>query len=83
MLSHTIDQRGRLVTVNVNTDMGIITLMSVYGPNKDEPQFFKQMIDRDHEQKLIIGGDFNIVSDENLDALDKITSANKRAGKML
>jgi hypothetical protein len=51
-----------------------MTLISVYGPNEDEPIFFTmsktKMEQFDNNNLTILGGDFNAVQDYSLDTLN-------------
>ena len=57
-----------LIHCKINTDSYVIG--SIYGPNKDEPQFYRQVddvlenVDCDH---IVIGGDFNFIMDAEKD----------------
>jgi len=49
------------------------TLVNVYGPNTDDPQFFSQMFCKLNDfsvNNAIIGGDFNAVLNNSLDKLN-------------
>ena len=47
-----------------------LTLVNLYGPNVDNPEFFKEIIkilDKMPNLYRIIGGDFNLVLDNKMD----------------
>lgn len=47
-----------------------VTLLNIYGPNNDDPEFFKKVLNLIPDvssTNLIIGGDFNLVLDTYLD----------------
>lgn len=64
------DPNGRYLIVDVETNGVSMTLVTLYGPNADEPAFFENVHARldDHQiGDLIVGGDFNLGLDRNLD----------------
>ena len=68
--SSTIDRDGRFVIVTGEIHSPPMTLVNIYGPNFDNPQFFKKVFSLIPElslTNLIIGGDFNCVIDPYLD----------------
>ena len=61
---------GNWVMVHLKTMNKEFLLVSVYGPNKDDPNFYNDLENRIKETKLenvIIGGDWNLVMDPHLD----------------
>ena len=68
--NNEIDKDGRYIILEVQLKGTSITLCSVYAPNTDSPDFFTDLlkhIDKMDYPDVIIGGDFNLVLDENLD----------------
>ena len=68
------DQEGRYLKISCNIQGTQFKVINLYAPNTEGARlnFFKSMkkkLDRDNDlyQKLIIGGDFNIVRDINMD----------------
>ena len=64
------DTHGRILKANVTLHGRVISVMSVYSPNRphDRENFFSQFETYfDHTEAPIIGGDFNMVTDWNLD----------------
>ena len=59
------DTEGRIISVKVQIEDLIVRLINLYAPNNDEPQFFQKLdsLIQDDGDKLIIGGDFNLVLD--------------------
>lgn len=74
------DEEGRYVIVVGEVFSVPLTLVNVYGPNCDNPEFFKKVFDlipSISDTNLIIGGDFNCVLDPYLDkSSTKIVSSN-------
>ena len=64
------DPQGNFIIVNLKTMEQDLTLINIYGPNRDSPEFFMKI-----EQKIIDlnltnivwGGDWNLVLNPNLD----------------
>ena len=62
------------------------TLVAIYGPNNDSPDFFDNLqeeIDLFGNENVIIGGDFNVVQNYDLDTYKYKTKNNTRAQKRL
>ena len=50
----------------MKTDNKILTLVNIYAPNNDNPTFFQNLLDHllSFEcEEIIMGGDFNLVTD--------------------
>ncbi len=64
------DTQGRLLCVDLEISDVRFTLAGLYAPNDDDPEFFKDCIEKiehfDNKSK-IIAGDFNLVMDLDLD----------------
>lgn len=69
-LSTIVDRDGRYVILVGEIHSTPITLLNIYGPNNDDPEFFRKVLNLIPDissTKLIIGGDFNFVLDTYLD----------------
>ena len=69
----TIDKTGRYIILDITINKERLTLINVYGPNTDDPTFFKLIktkIEDSGQNGIIIGGDFNVVQDYTLDTLN-------------
>lgn len=69
-LSTIADKDGRYVMVVGEFHSTPVTLLNIYGPNNDDPEFFKKVLNLIPDvssTNLIIGGDFNLVLDTYLD----------------
>lgn len=72
MTSVISDPGGRYVMVTGSINSFPITCLNVYGPNVDDPNFFRKIFDLLPDlstTNLIIGGDFNCYLDPYLDRL--------------
>ena len=70
LLKKYSDPEGRFIIADIKTSDKIITLANVHAPNKDEPDFFQKVTDYLLDftgEDIILGGDFNLVQDINVD----------------
>ena len=80
------DPEGNFVVVDISIENKKITLISLYGPNKDDPAFFKRImtiVENYKNTDLIFCGDFNLVQDTNLDYYNYKHINNKKARETL
>ena len=64
------DKEGRFVIIDLEIDDKIITLVNIYAPNTDSPEFFDSILIQLESfecQSFIFGGDFNCTLNVNLD----------------
>ena len=64
------DPQGRYVMANIEFQQENFTLCNIYGPNKDDPSFYIDVfetVDSFQNANVIIGGDFNLVLNPELD----------------
>ena len=67
------DTNGNLLLLDIEIDEHRITLVTIYGPNKDEPGFFeflKNKIIEIGNKDIIINGDWNILLDPQIDGIN-------------
>ena len=83
IISHDIIVEGRCQILKIKKLGSVITLVNVYAPNKDEEQIIfyrniqQHLINKPIEDYLIIGGDFNLVLDNQKDKLGGINQKRK------
>ena len=68
----TTDPNGRFIIVTGHIKSFPVTLVNIYGPNTDDPAFFRKVFDLipdDDSSHIVIGGDFNCYLDPYLDRL--------------
>ena len=75
IMKNYIDPSGRYIIYDQVTDRKLLTLVNVYAPNEDDPNFFKTLADHMEDfqkDETIIGGARRTVSgiSENLDLVD-------------
>ena len=69
------DPAGRFIIVDIETEGRVlhVTLVNIYAPNQDKPDFFRKVADQllsfDCEE-IRLGGDFNLVLDISMDKKD-------------
>ena len=63
------DLDGRRVGCTISIDNTPISLVNIYAPNKDSPNYFMELIEKYEKNldQLIMLGDFNLVLDKKLD----------------
>ena len=72
ILDHIKLVSGRLQALEIQIQEKLVTIINIYGPNKDEIDIFQILelyisTHKDKKFKFIIGGDFNTVLDIHLD----------------
>ena len=59
---------GRFIICDIKVNEKPLTLANIYAPNEDNPSFFQNFLDHLVDFKcedIIIGGEFNLVMDQN------------------
>ena len=67
-----IDNSNNIIIIKCNFEEKIFILVSIYGPNQDDPDFFTDLFDRlttYNEENVIIGGDYNVTLNHQIDNL--------------
>ena len=69
LISIRKDNAGRWILIKVDYEGEELNVLNIYAPNDDNPEFYEQLgnILAETEGNIIIGGDFNLVPDVNLD----------------
>ena len=81
------DTDGRWCAIDVELEDNKCTIIDLYAPNNDEPGFFIKLFEglehnQAHDNK-IIGGDYNLILDKELDSLGKKSNTHINALAML
>ena len=66
------DCEGRYVIIQVTKDEETFLVINVYGPNNDNPEFFKDLcinIGKLDSMNLVLIGDYNLVMDPSIDRI--------------
>ena len=74
------DHEGRYIMVNAKVENSEYTFCNVYAPNEDCPDYFEKLfkvLDKQSRENVIIGGDFNLTLQNNIDRLDSQCNNNK------
>ena len=64
------DPNGNFIFIELNISGKKITLVNIYGPNEDKPDFYdnlQQSVIEFNNEHIIYCGDWNLVLDQNLD----------------
>lgn len=72
VLKSKSDGEGNFIVIDLEIEAKRTTLINLYGPNEDSPQFYMKIADVIEEignESCILCGDFNLVQDQNLDTL--------------
>jgi exonuclease III len=76
------DKNGNLLALDIQINDNRITLVNIYGPNNDTPDFFDEVQDiitEVNNPHTIICGDWNLIMDGNLDCQNYVTLNNPNA----
>ena len=79
-----IDPEGNYVALDIEMAEKRITLINIYGPNRDTPAFYQNMdeiIEEFQNLSIITCGDWNLVQDQELDTSGYLHENNKEAKK--
>ena len=81
------DNTGNLILLNIkiNNDF-TITLINIYAPNTDDPDFFinvKDLILQSSSDYCILCGDFNLVLNPQLDSMNYVNLNNPSSRKVV
>ncbi len=79
------DINGRYIIVTGEINSADVTLINLYGPNYDDPLFFKKVIDSIPDltmSRVIIGGDYNCVLNSLKDSHPSRTVKSKSAAML-
>ena len=80
VINHFTDHEGRYIIANIVIDEVQYTLCNLYAPNEDSPNFFNSMLttlEKRATGNIVIGGDFNLVMNPNLDRKNQIGNNHK------
>ena len=80
------DAEGRFIIVKVEIEKKRYLLGNVYGPNKDDPEFFYRFLARVQAYTadyLLLGGDFNTVLDYTVDQSNMLKHGNNGAAEYI
>ena len=78
----TCDNEGRYLILDIAVYDKNYTVMNMYAPNTDEPDFFINLFENltcHNNEDIIIGGDFNLVMDPTFDRFNERAKNNDKA----
>ena len=70
---------GRCIILDIEENDQIVTLAAIYAPNKDDPQYFRNLTEilrNRHENKIIVG-DFNLTMNAEMDRKNTFCNNNQ------
>ena len=76
------DGHGNFILLDILIEGKRLTFVSIYGPNEDSPDFFRNianLIEETGNDTCVLCGDFNVVQDQNLDSFNYLHVNNPRA----
>ena len=82
ILDTKLDTGGNYVALKIKMIETEVTLVSVYGPNMDDPYFYEkisEIIDDFQTPTIILCGDWNLVQNQQLDTQHYIRDNNVRS----
>ena len=86
IMKNYIDPAGRYIICDLMANRKPVTLVNVYAPNEDDPNFFKilsEHIEGFQKDEIVIGGDFNLVLDVEKDKKGGLPKTHNNARKIL
>ena len=81
VLRSHLDESGRYIIVDVETNECVLTIINIYAPNFDSPGFFEAVLSKSNNFKgsKILIGDYNLVLDTDLDRRQSTFNHHKAA----
>ena len=79
-INTVIDTEGRFIIMSCTIDEREWLFVNVYAPNADTPQYFTNLFKQMENctaENIVMAGDFNLVMNQNLDALNRKHNNNK------
>ena len=85
LLNEEKDEDGNLLVLDIEINNKKVTLINLYAPNRDDPQFFRSLKDRISKSvnPCIIAGDFNLVLNPEIDMYNYKNVNNPNARNIL
>ena len=77
---------GNVLSLSISIENRKISLICVYGPNEDSPEFYKKLADsiaKLNNDEMIIVGDFNLVLDTSKDYFNYLHVNNPKAREVV
>ena len=79
---HTSCPNGNYIIADLTIENHKLTLINIYGPNEDVPNYFQNIIDQAQffqNDKIIWCGDFNVIQNPELDCYNYVSMNNKKS----
>ena len=82
--NHFVDCNGRYIIFDIGVQDRRLSLVSLYGPNEDDPNFFngiKQKLTDIGNQSIVMTGDWHVVLDYSTDCKNYVQRNNRKANE--
>ena len=82
VINHTEDREGNYLQILLQLQTFTLNLITLYGPNKDNPNFFvkiHEILEKNTADYTVLCGDFNFVMNPELDTQNYLHINNPRA----
>ena len=75
------DDKGNMLILETEIEGKMVTLINIYGPNRDDPEFYRTILKTINEKEnlIIITGDFNLVFNPDEDLVNYVNVNNLKA----
>ena len=75
------DNNGNRLILTIEIEGKLFTLINIYGPNKDDQEFYKQLLLKinENENMVIMTGDFNLILNPDVDFVNYANLNNPKA----
>lgn len=86
LLRTYLDPNGRFIICDITAEKKCKTIATLYAPNDDDPNFFLNFFDHLNDfqcDEVIIGGDFNLVLDLDMDKKGGLAKTHTESVKIL
>ena len=86
LLRTYLDPNGRFIICDITAEKKCMTIATLYAPNDDDPNFFLNFFDHLNDfqcDEVIIGGDFNLVLDLDMDKKGGLAKTHTESVKIL
>ena len=84
ILKSEIDPNGNYIVVELKLEEETLTLVNLYGPNTDSPEFYTNLFSHiDFDRPVIMCGDWNLTLDQTIDTENYKQINNPRARNAL
>lgn len=75
------DENGNKLVLDIEIEGKRLTLINIYGPNRDDPEFYRGLLRtiNENENPVILAGDFNLILNPDIDFINYTNVNNPKA----